>query len=363
MKVASYNCRGLPKSHTYLHTRPDILNMFEFSDILAFQETWFAKQDLHLCDSLHSDFLSCSVTPVDYSSGILIGRPHGGVSFFYRKSLAKYITPVYYDNCNWCIGINFTVNDVCFTLINVYLPYECNNNSDEYIEKLSILESIIENTNNSCYAILGDFNANVLSDRSNFANYAIDFCERNDMIFSSKELLPTNSYTYISERWGTNSWLDYIFSSPDFHKSIGNMNINYDITNCDHIPFNFTLSTSALPCINVDTQNDFHVIHKKTPWRKFSQSQFDLYDTFTDLYCNSSKLRESIPQCSDCNCKSDSHLNMLNRAYTNFVQCLLESSEKVCKTSPRRVNTRQNKPGWSEYVKDKHSLAIDSYKV
>ena len=68
----------LPRSFSELHTRPDILHVFNNNDIIALQETWLAKQDLHLCDNLHPDFLSCGVSAVDYSDGILIGRQHGG---------------------------------------------------------------------------------------------------------------------------------------------------------------------------------------------------------------------------------------------------------------------------------------------
>ena len=94
VKVTSYNCRKLPKSFSELHTRPYILHVFNNNDIIALQETWLAKQDLHLCDNLHPDFLSCGVSAVDYSDRILIGRPHGGVSFFFSKRISNFVTPM-----------------------------------------------------------------------------------------------------------------------------------------------------------------------------------------------------------------------------------------------------------------------------
>ena len=75
-------------------------------DIVAFQETWLAKQELDLCDKLHHDFLSFNRAAVDYSDGILIGRPFGGVSLFHNKRIANHVTPVYFPDCNWCIGLN-----------------------------------------------------------------------------------------------------------------------------------------------------------------------------------------------------------------------------------------------------------------
>ena len=114
LKFASYNCRKLPKNSTDLHLRPDIVHLFENYDFVLFQETWLAKQDLHLCNSLHENFLSCSVAKVDYSNGILQGRPSGGASIFYNKSISKFVTPIHFPHCNWCVGINILINTVSF---------------------------------------------------------------------------------------------------------------------------------------------------------------------------------------------------------------------------------------------------------
>ena len=84
ISIASYNCRRLPKSNEELHLRPDILSLFESYDLVCFQETWLAKQNLDLCNSLHRDYLAVSVAAFDYLDRLLVGRPHGVVSIFYR---------------------------------------------------------------------------------------------------------------------------------------------------------------------------------------------------------------------------------------------------------------------------------------
>ena len=154
IKVSSYNCRGLPKNSVQLHTRPDIVHLFENSDIIALQETWFAKQELALCNGLHDNFLAVSVASLDYGTQILQGRPYGGVSVFYHKRLAQYVKPLYFKDCDWCVGINVTINDVCFTIIAIYLPYECNDHEDEYIEQVCMLESYIATLEHGTFAII-----------------------------------------------------------------------------------------------------------------------------------------------------------------------------------------------------------------
>ena len=364
IKVASYNCRKLPKNFSELHSRPDILQLFDNMDIVAFQETWLAKQDLDCCNSLHHDFLSCNRAAIDYSDGILIGRPFGGVSLFYNKRLASHVAPLYFQNCNWCVGINITIDSVCLTIINVYLPYESRDNDDEYIEKLSILDDIIDNINHSSYVLIGDFNANIASSSSKCAEYIFDFCNRNQLILSSHELLPNDSYTFISERWGSVSWLDHIASSADFHDSIRSIDIEYDVTFNDHIPFDVRFSTATLPCVGVSNNSSDNVItNDKINWRNMSSTQKDLYSTFTDVYCVKYDLPNSVPICFDCNCKNIDHLSALKVAYDKFIDSLINSGKKVYDCRATRTSSRKNVPGWSKYVKEKHTDAIDSYKT
>ena len=101
------------------------------------------------------------------------------------------------------------------------MPYQCNDNEHVYIEKLGILKAIIDELDNTCYAIVGDWNANLkYIDNSLFANHMLKFCSENNFKISSSVHLPGNSYTYISERCSTYSWLDHIVTSSDFHSCI-----------------------------------------------------------------------------------------------------------------------------------------------
>ena len=76
------------------------------------------------------------------------------------------------------------MSETCFTISVVYLPFECTDHEDEYIEKLSLLESYLDSLNHGSYAIIGDFNANIASSRSTFAKYITEFSNHNGLIFS-----------------------------------------------------------------------------------------------------------------------------------------------------------------------------------
>ena len=67
------------------------------------------------------------------------------------------------------------------------MPYQCNDNEPMYVEKLGILKAIIDELDNTCYAIVGDWNAN-LKDIDNllFANHMLNFCSENNFKMLAK---------------------------------------------------------------------------------------------------------------------------------------------------------------------------------
>ena len=160
LNTVSYNCRGLKKSRLKLARRPDIVNLLNNNDIIAFQETWFSKQDLKLINSLHGDFDGFGVAKIDESEGIIQGRYSGGVAFMWRKHLSKHIKRIVY-NVDCCIAIVVTIEDTSFILFNIYMPFQTAVNDDKYVECLGYLKSCLDDTACTNFAIIGDWNANL----------------------------------------------------------------------------------------------------------------------------------------------------------------------------------------------------------
>ena len=55
-------------------------------------------------------------------------------------------------------------------------------------------------------------------------------------------MLPADSFTHISEAWGSVSWLYHIVSSSDFHNCIKTVSIDHDLSDADHIPVRMDIS-------------------------------------------------------------------------------------------------------------------------
>ena len=249
------SCRGVPKDKKKLDLRPDIQHLFKDNEIICLQETWFAKQDLKYINNLNKPFQGVGVSTTDYSNGIIHGHPPGGVIIMWDVKLEGYVKPLDL-NLDWCVAIEITLGAKKCVIFNVCMPYQCNDNEPVYIEKLGILKAIIDELDNTCYAIVGDWNANLkYIDNSLFANHMLNFCSENNLKISSCVHLPGNSYTYISERWSTNSWLDHIVTSIDFHSCISTIDILYDVSDEDHIPFKVCVNSDRIPNLATSTSN------------------------------------------------------------------------------------------------------------
>ena len=57
-----------------------------------------------------------------------------------------------------------------YYLINVYLPYECTDTTDEFNDCLAKINVLTDSIKITCVTIVGDFNAN-LSRASSFGDY------------------------------------------------------------------------------------------------------------------------------------------------------------------------------------------------
>ena len=121
------------------------------------QETWLAKQNQDTLATISDDFNWYGISNVDYGQGPIAGRPSGGTAILWNKLLSA----SFFSNANSSIiGVKVMLSQTNFlSIINVYLPYCCNENTDRYIQYLSDLETMCCNQNNPNISIVGDFNA------------------------------------------------------------------------------------------------------------------------------------------------------------------------------------------------------------
>ena len=334
LKLKSFNCRGLPRDRTkLLARRPDIESLFEDSDIIAFQETHYAKQNIQCLNALHPDFVGIGTAKVDECDGVMQGKYSGGVAILWRHALSKYVKQLDIGS-DWCNGVEINLNNSMFVLLNVYLPYQCRENEDIYMENLGILKSLLDDIQCTNIAIIGDFNANLgITGTRLFTNYMLEFCEENSLLISSKLLLPYNSYTYISTRDNIehHSWLDHVVSSLDFHSCIENITIDYDRADEDHIPISLSIKVDSLP----DCSQSSNSISEKINWEFADEGSMNKYLNNTDTLLSKIDIPVDTICCNNLRCQNPIHHTRALKFYQDIIHNLSDSSTHMLKCSKK----------------------------
>jgi exonuclease III len=203
LKLASYNCRGLPRNPSRLFERPCLLNIIndEELDIICLQETWLAKQDLWVLNSLSSNFSGTGCTSTNYEDGFIHGHPPGGVAIMWKNSISSAISII--DSMfSWLCAIRLDVNQKSHIITCVYLPYEKRDNEELFLQNLGELNAFIEDLDCQSVQIVGDFNADTSDCNSSFAQHLSDFCQDYNLIISTLELL-LHQVSHLSVTCGT----------------------------------------------------------------------------------------------------------------------------------------------------------------
>ena len=342
-KVATYNCRNLPKTRKDLHLRPDIKHLFDNNSIVCLQETWYSKQELKFLNCLRKDFIGFGNSRSDDGEGLSYAR--GGVAIFYKKEMSKFVKQID-TNLDWCNALEITVESHKTIIINVYMPYQCENNRDRYLQCLEAIRDIIDEGASSSYIIIGDWNANLRTDqRSLFAQPMTDFCVNNNLSIVDTEVCTVDSYTYISEAHDSVTWLDHIVCTLDIRNAINDVEIAYDLTDTDHVPMNLKLDIFAAPLLTEETNS----CNAKLKWDSLKPTDLEKYCNVTDVMLSELEIDRETHLCTDLMCKNQEHKTNTINMYEGTVNALIKGSESVFKAKGKN---NFNMPGWNDYVAD-----------
>lgn len=151
-----------------------------------------------------------------------------------------------------------------------------------------------------------------------------DKAKDNNYILSSKVLLPTDSFSYISEAWRTTSWLDHCFSVADGHAALEDMSIEYGSATADHLPFAFTINVKDLPA-TVKNSSTSHP--DKLYWSTLSKEDLLTHYTNTHKYFNNAHLPIEAISCKDAICKIEEYSGALCSIPDDIVAALYEGGK------------------------------------
>ena len=239
------------------------------------QELMLLKQECGILNSCNKNAYGYTVSPVDASSGFLNGRPYGGVGFMWKKSIDYSITILELE-FDWVCGLKISAHKKRDLHFKCVFTFSKNDNREQYLDCLAKLQIIINNINSICITIVGDFNAS-LTTESAFSELLRSFCVDSNLSVVDVELLPSDSFSYVSSAWSTTSWIDHIVCTADCRSCITHVDILYDVIHSDHLPLHCAMDIRIIPETNDNNNNRPATIR----WDNMTNLQINTYNTST----------------------------------------------------------------------------------
>ena len=159
--------------------------------------------------------------------------------------------------------------------------------------------------------------------------------------------LITDGYTYVSEAWGSTSWLDHCICSEDGFAAINNIFINYEYVSSDHLPLFVDINTETLP--ELESNSDGMCI-PKVNWSALNSEDIDIYQSRCAEYLSDIDFNNSVFMCKNASCTQECHLVYLDRTYKTVVSSMVDAAREILTCKNKRNSSFHVTPGWNDYV-------------
>ena len=304
--VASHNLHLFKKSAAYHKSC-----LKNYGGIWFGQELWLSEKQLPKLQELEAQFVARSGMENAVSSGILSGRPFGGVSIAWSPDLDHSITPISDFRHKRAVGIEFKAEDGNYLLLNVYMPFFDSANRTECmidtIDTLAMIETILEQFADYFVIIGGDMNTE-FKENSPFDPLWTEVMTKFELACCDNSF-PSSTITYQHNSLGHRKWNDHFLLSRKLVESasLSNHQVLVEGDNLsDHFPIMMSLKTKIqsrpFEAFQPPTQ-------RKLKWDKVSESHKDAYSNqlntilasqhfYAPLYC------QNRCQCRDSRCEA-----------------------------------------------------------
>ena len=300
LKLVSYNMHGFNQGCPAI----DELIAHEKPDVILLQEHWLTPANLTKFDSRFGGYFAFGSSAMSHAveSGIIRGRPYGGVMCLISESLRK-ITETVVATDRYAI---FKLGS--YIVCNVYLP--CTGTEDRRLicnDLLADLASWCDNYANNDFIIAGDFNTN-LDSLDPVADYVNSFCDDYSLQRCDNLCKHAGVATYVNEALGHCSTIDYMLMSSRMHLHDFTV-LDLDINFSDHLPLltHFAIDASC-HVLDISKENSTNSMPSITQLRWDHSDLLSYYENtriliepiyrdLTDFVCNEYKAAAQFIDC------------------------------------------------------------------
>ena len=330
LTLASFNIHGFSSTSRYLND-----SIQRHGGIWMVQEHWLSEQQLSRFEQLDAQFVAHSGMEDAISSSIYQGRPFGGVSICWSKSLNHVITPISNYKHKRIVAAELKSQGRNILLISAYMPYFNSNGRDqciaETLDALSVIELLISDHPQHDVVIGGDLNTE-LKRESPFDDFWYDFMTKYSLRHCDS-LATSIQYTYCHESLNQKKFIDHFIVSESLflNGSIGNHFVLDDGDNTsDHLPLLLTLNIS-LP----ESQTEVSRPQKTSAinWKKVSAEKRNEYSNKLEQLLLAQEAPSHVSGClHKCGCLSDACRNSIQSEYDYIKSCISTASKLLPKS-------------------------------
>ena len=217
LRTMTYNMRGFSQGSSFLKETCDSGSY----NVIFLQEVWLAPALMHKIQNLSPDYVcyGSSAMQQAVSTGLLRGRPFGGVNILVHKSLSRAVSHV--SPFERVVSI-----EICNILfINVYLP--CEDGSVQALnllhEILANVSNIIENSNADSIIFGGDLNVDIVTKSTPHAIALNEFIQTYKLIANCRACTvnvntTAPAYTFSNEKLNRYSTIDFLCMSKNLRE-------------------------------------------------------------------------------------------------------------------------------------------------
>ena len=101
-------------------------------------------------------------------------------------------------------------------------------------------------------------------------------------------------------------------------------------------------------------------MRKSIRWDKLSKEDLQEYKSCTESELSKVRINHELILCDNPQCTDPSHINAIDRMYSEVLDALHESSSKF---TTRKKGSYKQVLGWNSYCKELHSIARDAYLI
>ena len=288
----------------------EIRQLCECSDIVCLQETWLCSLDSHILSRIDESFHSSSITSMSLTDNIVRGRPHGGLSILWKKNFRG--CKVVDFNDERIMALEITTNAGPFLIVNVYLPCDHSDSTDDFLFYLAKISSIIEDHKSSYVCVVGDFNANTIhGKKSRFGEELKSYCRAEGLHIADLELCEPSPFTFYCAAHDSVSWLDHVLMPEMVFSRTCSIEILKDFITSDHLPI---LANLNIMCSEIyQSTFDSNDCHTNIYWQDLTSEEIDRYRCNTECQLKSVAINHSLLLCDDPGCTDVTHRGAMDR--------------------------------------------------